>query len=426
MRGSDVVVLGDVSEAPIPTLRTEQVRDALAQCDCNGVARRGDLVVKVTARALRAVETTARTVAPLACAGALLGAVSQVGETWLVEVREALPFNATPEMHRVRVPRHAWQEMLAARTAQFPELRVVGWYHSHPGVGVSFSEADAFVQRYFLPADWQVACVIDPERRDVQFFSRRGRSMGVLGAFWVERGGGEATEVQPKSTAPAAPVPVRASNEGRGSVPQSPEVVDAEQASETFLKDRFVERSLKQILGLLKEPPLSVRDFAMLGLMGLMVVVLIFTRVGASSNSAELEKITARLDEITQRLDAMQAAAPVAPVRKTPARVRPSARPSDTALAAPATTGASGVAGLAPSEGEPDVEHVIKKDESLWSVAEEYYGDGSKMTALMRYNGIKDARELVAGASIKVPPLSRLRLVRSTPGDDEVPPPTPH
>lgn len=414
------VVLGDVNEAPMPVASAEQVRETLARSDCRGVVRRGDLLVKVAARALAASEASAKAVAPLTCAGVLLGTVSQTGDTWLVEVREALPFNVTPEVHRVRVTRHAWQEMLAVRAAHHADLRVVGWYHSHPGVGVSFSDADAFVQRYFFPADWQVACVIDPDRRDAQFFSRRGRNVSPLGAFWVERGAGgegEAAGVRPVPPSTRTASASRASEGGAQMPPQS-EDLDGQQTADTYLKERFVERSLEKILKMLKEPPLTARDYVNMGLLGLMLVVLIFTRMGASSTTAELKEITARLDAISQRLEGMPTDGQSQSVRKLAPRPAPSSGPSSDA--------SGGVSLKVPLDNEPDVEYTVKDGESLWSISVRFYDDGSLQTPLMRYNKIRDARDIKAGATIKVPALAKLKASRPGAGRIDVPPPTPH
>lgn len=416
---ADRVVLGDVHEAPMPRVRPEDLREALSLCDCQGVARSGDLAVKVSVRAMHAMEKASIGVAPLSCIGALLGTVYQVGENWLVDVQEALPFGAaTSEMHRVRVPRHAWQEMLAQRKASFPEMRIVGWYHSHPGVGASMSDCDAFVQRFFFPADWQVACVVDPHRRDTQFFSRRGRNVSPLGAYWVERGVGESARADDqrkvgfpnqRAGVPEASDAHGHKNGGRSHMPQ-PEVLEVEQASETYLKDRFVQRSLEKIMRLLKEPPLTLRDFVMMGMMGLLLVVLIFTRVSASSSSAELKDIAQKLEAISARLEALQPSA--APAQRTAAPRKPAA--------------ASPLAQKGPAEGEPDVEHVMQPGETLYGVAEQYYGDGSLMNGLMRYNKVTDPRDLRAGTTIKVPSVSRLTGGAPTSNRPGAPTPTPH
>lgn len=46
----------------------------------------------------------------------------------------------------------------------------IGWYHTHPDLGVYLSAYDVFVHEYFFDKPWQVALVIDPESREASFF----------------------------------------------------------------------------------------------------------------------------------------------------------------------------------------------------------------------------------------------------------------
>ncbi|MBI4754170.1 MAG: Mov34/MPN/PAD-1 family protein [Betaproteobacteria bacterium] len=43
-----------------------------------------------------------------------------------------------------------------------PHQRVVGWYHSHPGLGAFFSATDRRTQEAFFAHPWSVGWVIDP------------------------------------------------------------------------------------------------------------------------------------------------------------------------------------------------------------------------------------------------------------------------
>lgn len=196
------------------------------------------------------------------------------------------------------------------------------------------------------------------------------------------------------------------------------DVEDPPQSSENFLKERFVERSLEKILRLLRTPPLNARDYVMMGFMALILLALILTRSGAASNTAELKDIAQKLDKITTRLDTMQGSAP--PTRSTPAGTR---TPASTASTSSSTDGPA--ARKAPGEGQPDVEHALAPGETLWSVAEQYYGDGSQMTALMNYNKIIDAKDLKSGVTIKVPSRKKLDAMPGA-GPSSGPRPTPH
>ena len=51
------------------------------------------------------------------------------------------------------------------------ELRIVGWWHSHPDFGCFLSSTDLQTQKYFFPESYQVALVVDPIREEFKFFT---------------------------------------------------------------------------------------------------------------------------------------------------------------------------------------------------------------------------------------------------------------
>jgi proteasome lid subunit RPN8/RPN11 len=57
-----------------------------------------------------------------------------------------------------------------ARLALGPLELIVGWYHSHPGLGAFFSATDRRTQAAFFPHPYSVGWVIDPELDDEAFF----------------------------------------------------------------------------------------------------------------------------------------------------------------------------------------------------------------------------------------------------------------
>jgi len=50
------------------------------------------------------------------------------------------------------------------------ERNIIGWYHSHPGLGVFLSARDHFTQRSFFAKPWQIALVVDPNQNTYGFF----------------------------------------------------------------------------------------------------------------------------------------------------------------------------------------------------------------------------------------------------------------
>lgn len=61
---------------------------------------------------------------------------------------------------------------------RYPEKDVVGWYHTHPRMGVFLSEFDTFLHCNFFPQAHQVALVVEPHSASGGFFIRG--SDGVL------------------------------------------------------------------------------------------------------------------------------------------------------------------------------------------------------------------------------------------------------
>ncbi|MBI5302637.1 MAG: Mov34/MPN/PAD-1 family protein [Chloroflexi bacterium] len=53
---------------------------------------------------------------------------------------------------------------------RFPGKRMVGWYHTHPRLGVFMSGYDTWLHRHFFHDSTQVALVVDPERNQGGFF----------------------------------------------------------------------------------------------------------------------------------------------------------------------------------------------------------------------------------------------------------------
>lgn len=52
----------------------------------------------------------------------------------------------------------------------FPEKVFLGWYHTHPRMGIFFSQRDTWLHQNFFSEQWQVALVIEPHQSFGGFF----------------------------------------------------------------------------------------------------------------------------------------------------------------------------------------------------------------------------------------------------------------
>lgn len=55
----------------------------------------------------------------------------------------------------------------------YPTKVFLGWYHTHPRMGVFFSAWDLWLHQNFFPEAWQVALVIEPHQSVGGFFIRK-------------------------------------------------------------------------------------------------------------------------------------------------------------------------------------------------------------------------------------------------------------
>jgi proteasome lid subunit RPN8/RPN11 len=60
----------------------------------------------------------------------------------------------------------------------FKDKKIVGWYHTHPRMGIFLSHYDTWLHQHFFPEPWQVALVVEPHSSNGGFFIRQNN--GVL------------------------------------------------------------------------------------------------------------------------------------------------------------------------------------------------------------------------------------------------------
>ena len=54
-----------------------------------------------------------------------------------------------------------------------PGREIIGWYHTHPGMGVFLSGYDVWLHEHFFPEPWQLALVVEPRAGEGGFFVRQ-------------------------------------------------------------------------------------------------------------------------------------------------------------------------------------------------------------------------------------------------------------
>lgn len=131
------------------------------------------------------------------CAGLLLGTVEAEGHSRIIHITAAAPAEgAVGTRASVSISLAAWESMLKARDLGHPELRVLGWFHTHAGWGVFMSDSDVFIHRHFFPHPNMVAYVLDPTTGRDGFFCWHESKIGLCPSYGLV---GQASDLKPHS-----------------------------------------------------------------------------------------------------------------------------------------------------------------------------------------------------------------------------------
>lgn len=78
-----------------------------------------------------------------------------------------------------------WSSANNEVNSRFSDKRIVGWHHTHPGLGVFLSAYDLFIHRNFFGSDWQIAMVVDPKQQEFAFFQWQNQEVHDCGFVYV-------------------------------------------------------------------------------------------------------------------------------------------------------------------------------------------------------------------------------------------------
>jgi proteasome lid subunit RPN8/RPN11 len=140
--------------------------------------------------------------------GVLAGQVCEDDEGLFVHIEAIVRGTAAAQAStHVTFTQATWNAIHQTLEREHPKLKIVGWYHTHPGFGVEFSDMDLFIQQNFFSGPTQIALVTDPLSGAVAIAVNTPRGIEYLPKFWVD--GREQICKQRQTSAPvAANVPV--------------------------------------------------------------------------------------------------------------------------------------------------------------------------------------------------------------------------
>lgn len=191
MSGDEIVFEEMTFREPVRLLRPD--RDSRYACLAYHVPAAADLPIFVDHRTADAIERHALSDVSVELGGILLGKEcldEASGEpfVWVTQALEARHYANTQASFTYT--HDSWEEISRERDRRFPDLDIVGWYHTHPSFGIFLSHHDVFIHQHFFAQALQVAYVVDPIQQTRGFFRWRNRNVVPVEGFYLtaERG----------------------------------------------------------------------------------------------------------------------------------------------------------------------------------------------------------------------------------------------
>lgn len=190
---TDDIVFDEVTYREPRRLRRPD-RDAARACIACGTPDADDLPIFLDRKPADQIERHALSDTSVELGGILLG-YECVDEhdgrpfVWITEALEARHYENTQASFTYT--HDSWEEISRERDAKFPDLDIVGWYHTHPDFGIFLSSHDLFIHHHFFAQPLQIAYVVDPIRMTRGFFQWRDGRVTPLDGFTLTAARGE-------------------------------------------------------------------------------------------------------------------------------------------------------------------------------------------------------------------------------------------
>lgn len=92
-----------------------------------------------------------------------------------------------------------WDYVYKEKDKKYPDKKIVGWQHTHPGYGIFLSNYDIFIQENFFNLPWQIAYVVDPVADTRGFFEWKHNKTAKMSGFYVYDEIGNEIKISEKS-----------------------------------------------------------------------------------------------------------------------------------------------------------------------------------------------------------------------------------
>ena len=142
--------------------------------------------VFIAESAMRAMERHASSEKDKEVGGVLLGGFYRTDDGGFVEITDIIQATSARGTDvSLTFTHETWEQINEEQARRSPDLRIVGWYHSHPALGVFMSKEDEFIHSSFFTEPWHVALVVDPIYHNWGCFNWKDGVLDRTAGFYV-------------------------------------------------------------------------------------------------------------------------------------------------------------------------------------------------------------------------------------------------
>ncbi|MDR1481359.1 MAG: LysM peptidoglycan-binding domain-containing protein [Synergistaceae bacterium] len=152
----------------------------------SGTVENDDVKVYIHQKAYKAIEKYAHSDTSKELGSILIGdyteysGKTQVVIQWVIEAKYTDASAST-----LTFTHETWNYVYKEQSRLFPDLKILGWQHTHPGYGIFLSNYDMFIQENFFNLPFQVAYVVDPKQDIRGFFQWKNGKVEKLNGFYI-------------------------------------------------------------------------------------------------------------------------------------------------------------------------------------------------------------------------------------------------
>ncbi len=145
----------------------------------------GEVIVIIGQAALAQIDAHSRSNLRTELGGALLGRAYRNNGQVYVSIEAAVPaVSADHGPLHFTFNADTWNQLRQDREKNYPNLEMVGWFHTHPNLGVFYSGDDVVVHSAAFTLPWHVGLVVDPVRHEACFFGWENSELIPFAGFY--------------------------------------------------------------------------------------------------------------------------------------------------------------------------------------------------------------------------------------------------